>query len=108
MIRQLRRALVESYVGAVALGYLLALDIVRFVSIFTTPVAEWASRRDLRNVLPQSVGFEAFPFRSALPQLIAFLVLLVLWYVLFRWLYFKPFQEAATVAPEAKPISHSH
>jgi hypothetical protein len=31
-----------------------------------------------------------FPLQNAVPELIKFLVLLVIWYLLLRWLYLEP------------------
>ena len=44
MLERLKRALVESFVGAIALGYLLAQGILHFVNIFASPIAGWVSR----------------------------------------------------------------
>jgi hypothetical protein len=41
MLRRLKRVLVESFVGAIALGYLLAQGLLHFVYIFTSPFSEW-------------------------------------------------------------------
>lgn len=38
MLNRLKRTLVESFVGAIALGYLLAQTILHFVNIFASPV----------------------------------------------------------------------
>jgi len=45
-----------------------------------------------------------FPYRHALPELISFLLLLLVWFALLRWLYWKPLtqdrpQQDAHVAP---------
>jgi len=40
---RLKQALIESYVGAIALGYLFAQGILHFVTIFASPVAGWLS-----------------------------------------------------------------
>ena len=106
MARRLKQALVESYVGAIALGYLLALDIMRFVEIFSAPVGTWAARSELRGVVPRPLSPEGFPFQAALPPLMGFLVLSVLWYLLFRWLYFSPFSEAPS--HDADPSTTAH
>lgn len=45
MFERLKRALVESYVGAVALGYPFAQAIMHFVNIFASPVSAWAARK---------------------------------------------------------------
>ena len=79
MFERMRRALVESLIGAIALGYLLALDVGYFVNVFVTPVASWATRRDYqeltRQVMARTQASAGFPFRDALPQLGSFLLL---------------------------------
>lgn len=90
MLERLKRAIVESYVGAIALGWLLAEGITHFVAIFAAPVAGWVSQSYYRNLVPTKVGPIGFPFQDALPELLRAFLLLVIWYVLMRWLYFKP------------------
>jgi hypothetical protein len=97
VFERMRRTLVESLIGAIALGYLLALDIGYFVNIFVAPVAAWAARRDYQELYQQVTApthaSAGFPFRDALPELASFLLFSLVWYLLFRWLYFKPFKE---------------
>src|SRR5580658_4464114 len=88
MLDRLRRTLVESFVGAIALGYLFAETILSFASIFSVPVGTWAERKSFRELLGHTSKSGHFPFEAAAPGLVRFLVLLVVWYVLFRWLYF--------------------
>jgi hypothetical protein len=90
MFDRLKRALVESYVGAIALGYLLAQCIMHFVNIFAAPVAGWVSRNDYRAIIPGGATLVGFSLKDALPDLSRFLLLFVVWYVLVRWLYFTP------------------
>jgi hypothetical protein len=52
MFERLKRALVESFMGAIALGYLLAQCILHFVNIFASPIAGWVSRNDYRAIVP--------------------------------------------------------
>jgi hypothetical protein len=100
MFERLKRALVESFVGAIALGYALAQSILHFVNIFTSPIAGWITRNEYREV----VSSMRIPSRSslqyALPELVRFLLLLGVWYVLLRWLYFKPLKRET---PEPAP-----
>src|ERR1039458_5085021 len=90
MFERLRRAMVESFIGAIGLGYLFAQGIMHFVSIFASPVAHWVSRYELHEVMPRETASAVFRFRYALPELIDFLLLMSVWYVLLRWLYFTP------------------
>jgi hypothetical protein len=93
MLDRLKRALVESYVGAIALGYLFAQGILHFANIFATPVAGWVSRKQYGELTPRTSAVAGFSLKDALPELIRFFLLLLLWYVLVRWLYFKPLKK---------------
>ena len=92
MLDRLKRALVESFVGAIALGYLLAQGILHFVNIFASPIAGWVSR----SYYKESIANAGITFRSALqlalPELVRFFLVFVVFYILLRWLYFKPLE----------------
>ena len=90
MFDRLRQALVESYVGAIALGYLFAQAFLHFVSVFASPVAGWVSRKQYGALVPGPSTLPGFSLQEALPELVRFLVLLLVWLVLMRWLYLKP------------------
>lgn len=90
MFERLKRALVESFVGAIALGYLLAQCIVHFVGIFASPIADWVSRNNYRAIIPNGATLAGFSLKDALPDLSRFVVLFLVWYFLVRWLYFSP------------------
>jgi hypothetical protein len=94
MLKRLKRALVESFVGTIALGYLLAQTIMHFVNIFVAPIAGWAARGEYSRIIPQSVAPQnpiptGFPYQNAMPDLVSFLVLLFVWYLLLRWLFWN-------------------
>lgn len=88
MLNRFKRALVDSYVGAIALGYLLADAVLHFCYIFSSPLAGWVSRTEYRNLLTRANAPQGFMLRDALPELVRFVLLLVAWVVLMRWLYF--------------------
>jgi|SRR5271156_4510840 len=96
MFERLRRTLVESYVGAIGLGYLLADCILRFVNIFSSPVATWLARNEFREFRAPAAAPASFELQPALPEAISFFLILVVWYFLLRWLYFKPLQKTST------------
>ncbi len=52
MVDRLKRILVESFIGAIALGYMLAEVVLYFVSVFTSPVSTWATRNLYRVLAP--------------------------------------------------------
>ena len=88
MFKRLKQALVESFAGAVALGYLLAQSISYFVNIFTTPVSSWVLRNEYGEFAARSMT-KGFSFKGTLPGVLGFLLLSVICYVSKRWLYFK-------------------
>jgi hypothetical protein len=93
MFSRLKQALVESYVGAIALGYLFAQGILHFVNIFASPVAGWISRKQYGGLVPRTTSLPGFSLQDALPELVRFVLLLLVWLVLLRWLYFKPLKK---------------
>jgi len=102
MFKRLKQAMVESFVGAVALGYLLAQVLMHFVNVFTQPFAGWISRKQYGGMLPGSRNLPGFSLQDAVPELIRFVLLIVIWYVLVRWLYFKPVVGAERKAEEGQ------
>jgi hypothetical protein len=67
MFERLKQSVVESYVGATALGWLLAQSLVHFANIFTAPVAglscsEYRGFTELTTLLP------GFSLQDAVPE----------------------------------------
>ncbi len=93
MFERLRRALVESFIGAIGLGYLFAQGIMHFVNVFSSPVAHWINGNELHRLMPRETGSQSFQFQYALSELVDFILLMTVWYILIRWLYFKPLKE---------------
>ncbi|HXN99638.1 MAG TPA: hypothetical protein VN881_11235 [Candidatus Acidoferrales bacterium] len=90
MFERLKRALVESYVGAIAMGWLLATAVLDFVGIFSSPVQFWVSANDYQLLSHSGAGPIGFHLQGALPELIKTILVLLLWFILFRWLYLRP------------------
>jgi ABC-type sulfate transport system permease component len=99
MLDRLRSALVESFVGAIALGYLLAEVILGFVNIFGAPLGYWVSRNEFRGLEPPTGMAPVSPLEFAIPELVKFFLMLIVWYVLLRWLYLKPHTRQTTEPP---------
>ncbi len=102
MFDRLKQALVGSYVGAIALGYLFAQGVLHFVNIFVSPVAGWVSRKEYGGLVPRTTSLPGFSLQDSLPELVRFVLLLLVWYVLLRWLYFKPIRKG-TSEPAPNP-----
>jgi hypothetical protein len=90
MFKRLKRAIVESFVGAIALGWLFAQGIVHFANVFAAPLTGWIVRSEYRELMRSTAGPAGFSFVDALAELVRSISLLLLWYVLLRWLYYKP------------------
>ncbi|HKV92636.1 MAG TPA: hypothetical protein VJW20_08825 [Candidatus Angelobacter sp.] len=87
---KVKRALVTSYVGAVALGWLFAQGLVHFANIFAAPIAGWLVRQQYSGLLQQSNRQTGFSLHDSVPELVRCAAILLVGYVLLRWLYFTP------------------
>jgi predicted Kef-type K+ transport protein len=94
MLDRLKTALVESFAGAIAIGFLLSEGIMRVAYIFSEPVTRWILERiqqEQNSRDPNSfAALPRFPFEMAIPELFTALFLLVMAFVLLRWLYLPP------------------
>jgi hypothetical protein len=96
MLNRLKEALVKSFVGAIGLGWLFAQGLLQFAYALTTPISEWVSLRQYRTLANCSAAPPSFSFANLLPGLARSVALLLLGYLLLRWLYFKPPEREAT------------
>jgi hypothetical protein len=101
MLERLKRTLVETYIGAIALGYLLAQAVLQFANTFASPLQLWATQNELAGIAPGNSRPNGILLYT-LGHFADFLALLLVWYLLFRWLYFKPFQKEEP-EPAANP-----
>jgi len=90
MLERLKKALVESFVGTIALGWLLAQGVVHFTYILTGPLSVWITRHEFRDMSGRPDASPVFLVQEALLELARSFSLLLLGYVLPRWLYFNP------------------
>jgi hypothetical protein len=104
MLERLKKVLVESFVGAIALGYIFAQAILHFAWVFAAPIAAYVARREYRGIVENMAAPRGFFLQDALPELVRACALLILGYVLLRWLYFKPrIEESPDLAQEQSP-----
>jgi hypothetical protein len=104
MLKRLKKALVTSFVGAIALGWVFAQGILHCANILSAPIAGWLVRREYRGVIERANYPKGFSLQDALPELVRSLSLLLLGYLLLRWLYFTPLeQEAPKSSSEQSP-----
>ena len=82
----------ESYVGAIALGWLLAQRVAHFANLA------------LQLPLDPTTLLPGFSLHDAVLELIRAVSLLPVWYILLRWLYFNPVKkEADEPTPDSEP-----
>jgi hypothetical protein len=106
VFERLKRALVTSFVGAIALGWVFAQGILHFASIFSAPVAGWLMRREYRGMLERANGLTGFSLQDALPELAKSFFLLLIGSLLLRWLYITPSEQfSVDPNPTAKPTT---
>ncbi len=101
MLDLLKSALVDSSVGAVALGYMLAQSVLHFANVFANPVAGWITRGEYKDVVTHGTPMAGFTLRDGLPELVRFVLLLAVWLVLVRWLYLMPPEQDALPIPDS-------
>jgi hypothetical protein len=97
VLKKLKTVLVESYVGAIALGMLFSQVVMHFASIFSAPFTQWISLRQYRVVSLRADVPVSFSLSPALPELIKAVALFATGYVLLRWLYFNPVESTALI-----------
>ena len=96
MLKRLKAVLVNSFVGAIAIGWVFAQGVLHFAYVFSAPVAAWLTRREYQGIADRAVMPTAFSLQDALPELARSLSLLLVAYLLLRWLYFKPIESQMT------------
>lgn len=94
MFKKLKMTLVNSFVGALALGWLFAQAILHFAYVFSAPVASWLTRREYQRMTDHPVA--TFSLQDAIPELIKSTSMLLIGYFLLRWLYYKPLESEAS------------
>jgi hypothetical protein len=93
MLERLKKVLVSSFVGAIALGWLFAQGILHFAYVFSAPIAGWLTRREYHGIIQDRTTTPmGFSLQDALPELVRSVSLLLVAYVLLRWLYYKPLE----------------
>jgi hypothetical protein len=98
MLVRLKKALVESYVGAIALGWIFAQSIFRLINVVTKPLSEWEAQRVLSELRMSNASQSGFSLRSSIPELVAALALALVGLLLLRWLYYAPVEAQTLLA----------
>jgi large-conductance mechanosensitive channel len=99
MLERIKKALVESFVGVIVVGSLFASGILSFVGGITTPFATWLTewiQQAKGSVLLQTPPPQ-FPFLAFVREWITAVLILLVAFLLLRWLYIEP---CATVSSD--------
>jgi hypothetical protein len=88
MFKRLKTALVDSYVGAIALGYLVAEGFEQIAAGFLAPFSEWIQLRALHYLTPQVSPEPKLNLVISLPHFFYGVFYEIIAFVLLRWLYF--------------------
>jgi hypothetical protein len=102
MLERLKRVLVKGFVGAIGLGWLFAQGILHFAYVFSAPVAGWISRCGYHGLADRATISTSFSLQDALPDSLRSFSLLLVAYVLLRWLYYKPLAPETTTEPHSE------
>ncbi len=94
----------DSYVGTIALGWMFAQGLLHFAYVFSEPVAHWLTRREYLEIVGRATVSTRFSFQDALPELIRSIALLLVAYVLLRWLYYEPTAPETEDSHPAQPL----
>lgn len=104
MFKRLKAALVRSYVGAIALGWLFGQGIMHVASIFSAPIEGWMMRREYGPLVLRANTARGFSLQDALPELVKSISLLLVGYLLLRWLYFTPLTAEPSESTADTPV----
>lgn len=111
MLNRMKTALVRSYVGAIATGWLLAECIYTVATALTLPLRMWLQLRIQQqqsfSVMgqPESLPAPRFQYEMAIPQLLSAVLLLLAAWGLLRWLYWS--EETEQNAEEETPTEET-
>jgi hypothetical protein len=95
MLERMKKSLVDSFVGAIALGWVFAQAVVHFAYSLAAPISSWLSRNQYRDMFHRTDLPTGFRLTDAVPELMKSLALLLLGYLLLRWLYRKRLEPVA-------------
>jgi hypothetical protein len=77
-------------VGAIALGWLFAEGVTRFVGIFLEPISVLVAQRRYFEIAGAHSTSLGFPYLQAIVQALTAAAYLLVGYGLLRWLYYPP------------------
>jgi hypothetical protein len=105
MLDRIKKALVESFVGVIIVGGLFVSGITSCVSGIAAPLANWLTESIQRAKNP--VGYPAQPpqflYQLFFREWITSALILLVAFLLLRWLYIEPAAEPSDASQEQEP-----
>lgn len=89
MFRRLKSALVDSFVGAIAVGCLLAQALENIGYAFAAPSTRLMDERALQLASNSRAGHPSLSLAAGLPQLLLGCAYLFIAWAFLRWLYYN-------------------
>jgi hypothetical protein len=86
-MRNIREILLTQYIGAIAIGLILAQAVLGFVNALVQAGATYWAIQQGRSVLTES---PAFPWRNLITSIITVSLYLLICLISIRWLYSEP------------------
>ena len=106
-MNRIREVFRNEYIGAVAIGFLLAQVIGGIVSLMMRPVDFYLERAAAPRSVFGRADTQSFPWPSLIGPAIDLLLLLLASFLLLRWLYLNPRRQPASAeAPQAPKEDH--
>jgi hypothetical protein len=96
MIERLKKALIDSYVGAITIGWMISDAGLKIATALALPILTWFRHHLVSETFGVKPSHEPIEWQLLIPGLISAVILLAFGYGLLRWLYFaepKPVQE---------------
>jgi len=81
---------------------MVAQGLLHFANTFAAPFAAWLTRREYKDLAMHADTGLGFTFQDALPEFIRSACILVIAYLLLRWLYYKPLEKMSVQDAPAK------
>ena len=97
MPKRLKKALVESYVGAIAIGWTIADSATELANALGTPITTAIRQHMVQQIVGVTPTREPIDWKLSLPGIMSAIILLAVAYGLLRWLYYPSPQEESEV-----------
>lgn len=100
-MKKIREVLKNQYIGAVAIGVIIAFSIISFIStVLQTVIVYWESRHRASSVFAPN---PEFPWANLIAGIIPVVLYLLVAYILMRWLYYEPAPPTVRESPAVQP-----